>query len=111
MYRVDDTLDPRREGTDAKRRKEIRDENNNEKGTTKHISMKSIRFLQIGTSVCIETDMEKVVNCAECGKPMKYGESFTSQRIYDSAGLFGYAVGRECHESGLKDRIDHEREI
>lgn len=58
-----------------------------------------------------ETDMEKVVNCAECGKPMKYGESFTSQRIYDSAGLFGYAVCRECHESGLKDRIDHEREI
>lgn len=58
-----------------------------------------------------ETDMDKVVNCAECGKQIKYGESYTSQRIYDSAGLFGYAVCRECHKSGLKERIDHEREI
>ena len=58
-----------------------------------------------------EKNMEKMVNCAECGKPIKYAQSFTSQRIYDDDGLFGYAVCRECHESGLKERIDHEREI
>ena len=28
-----------------------------------------------------ETDMKKVVNCAECGKQIKYGESFTSQHL------------------------------
>ena len=32
-----------------------------------------------------ETDMDKQINCVECGKPMKYGESLTSQRIYDDA--------------------------
>ena len=52
-----------------------------------------------------ETDMEKEINCAECGKPMKYGESLTSQRIFGDSGVFGYAVCRECHESGLKERI------
>lgn len=46
------------------------------------------------------------INCAECGKPMKYGESLTSQRIYDDAGLFGYAVCWDCHTSGLKERMD-----
>ena len=55
-----------------------------------------------------ETDMEKEINCAECGKPMKYGESLTSQRIFGDSGVFGYAVCRECHESGLKERIEHE---
>ena len=56
-----------------------------------------------------ETDMDKQINCAECGKPMKYGESLTSQRIYDDAGLFGYAVCLHCHESGLKEWMEHER--
>lgn len=55
-----------------------------------------------------ETDMDKQINCAECGKPMKYGESLTSQRIYDDAGLFGYAVCWDCHTSGLKERMEHE---
>ena len=55
-----------------------------------------------------ETDMDKQINCAECGKPMKYGESFISQRIYDDAGLFGYAVCWDCNESGLKERVEHE---
>lgn len=40
--------------------------------------------------------------------PMKYGESLTSQRIYDDAGLFGYAVCWDCHTSGLKERMEHE---
>ena len=39
-----------------------------------------------------ETDMEKEI----------------SQRIFGDSGVFGYAVCRECHESGLKERIEHE---
>lgn len=54
-----------------------------------------------------EKDEEKKINCAECGKPIKFCESFTSQRIYDDAGLFGYAVCWNCHESGLKERMEH----
>ena len=55
-----------------------------------------------------ETDMEKEINCAECGKTMKYGESLTSQRICGDSGVFGYAVCRGCHESGLKERMKYE---
>ena len=54
-----------------------------------------------------ETDMDKQINCAECGKPMKYGESLTSQRIYDDMGMFGYAVCYDCHISGLKERMEN----
>lgn len=56
-----------------------------------------------------ETDMDKVVNCAECGKQIKYGESYTSVKIHDEVG-FGYAVCYECHCKGLKQLIEeHEK--
>lgn len=57
-----------------------------------------------------ETDMDKVVNCAECGKQIKYGESYTSVKIHDEAG-FGYAVCYDCHCKGLKEKLEHEGEI
>ena len=34
-------------------------------------------------------------------------ETDMEKEIGDS-GVFGYAVCRECHESGLKERIEHE---
>ena len=57
-----------------------------------------------------ETDMDKVVNCAECGKQIKYGESYTSVKIHDEVG-FGYAVYYDCHCKGLKEKLEHEGEI
>lgn len=54
-----------------------------------------------------ETDMEKVVSCAECGKQIKYGESFTSVKIHDEVG-FGYAVCYDCHCKGLKEKLEYE---
>ena len=43
-----------------------------------------------------ETDMNKVVQCACCGKKLKYGETYTSHRIHTSHG-FGYGVCEECY--------------
>ena len=54
-----------------------------------------------------EKDAEKQINCAECGKPIKFCESFTSRRIYDDMGMFGYAVCYDCHISGLKERMEN----
>ena len=47
-----------------------------------------------------ERDMEKIVVCAACGKPMKYGDGYTSLSIHDFIG-FGYAVCADCHEKEL----------
>lgn len=45
---------------------------------------------------CHETDMDKIVSCACCGKKLKYGETYTSRRIHTELG-FGYAVCGECY--------------
>ncbi len=47
-----------------------------------------------------ENDMEKIVVCAECGKPMKFGTSYVSLAIHNFMG-FGYAVCEECHRKEL----------
>lgn len=50
-------------------------------------------------------DMGKDINCANCGKPMTYGEGFTSQEIHTPIGL-GYPVCEKCHqfETARKER-------
>ncbi|MFQ6793822.1 MAG: hypothetical protein ACLRT4_13770 [Thomasclavelia sp.] len=49
-----------------------------------------------------EKDMEKIVACAECGKKIRYGNSYTSRRIQNLVG-FGYAVCGECYAKEWKD--------
>ncbi len=44
-------------------------------------------------------DMYELVNCACCGKELTYGDSFTSQELYDGSGLFGMAVCPKCREA------------
>lgn len=41
-------------------------------------------------------DMEEEVNCADCGKVIRYGESYVSTVIHTYMG-FGYAVCGECY--------------
>lgn len=50
-----------------------------------------------------EDDMQKRVSCAECGKKILYGMSYTS-RIIQSYNGIGYAVCRDCYfKNDLKD--------
>jgi len=53
--------------------------------------------------LCLE--MDTVVNCANCGIKMQYGDGFTSKEIHDPWGL-GYAVCHECYDK----EIERERE-
>lgn len=49
-----------------------------------------------------ETDMNKIVNCAQCGKELCFGKCYTSKKIHTSIG-FGYGVCEECYQQELKD--------
>ena len=42
-------------------------------------------------------DMHETINCASCGKPLKYGDCFTSREIHSSLGM-GYPVCEDCYE-------------
>lgn len=52
-----------------------------------------------------ESDMDKEVNCAECGKTIKYGDTYCSTRIFSDNGLWGCAVCEGCHVSGITERL------
>jgi len=43
-----------------------------------------------------EIDMDKIVNCANCGKELKFGECYTSKTIHTEIGM-GYGVCEECY--------------
>lgn len=45
-------------------------------------------------------DMEQVVDCANCGKELKFGDTFTSKTIHTHIG-FGYGVCESCYEQEL----------
>ena len=46
-------------------------------------------------------DMDELINCAECGEQLTFGDSYTSLDIHTSIGL-GYGVCPKCHEKEIK---------
>lgn len=48
-------------------------------------------------------DEKDVCRCAECGKKILYGDSYSSIRIHNASGL-GYAVCRECNQKEWEER-------
>lgn len=42
-------------------------------------------------------NMCEYINCAECGKIIQFGESYTSRKIHSRFG-FGYPVCTECYQ-------------
>lgn len=58
----------------------------------------------IGWNCKLYTDnMDELVNCPHCGKELKFGETFTSEEIHNSAGM-GYGVCEECYDHELERR-------
>lgn len=52
--------------------------------------------------ICLYSeDMDKIINCAECGKEFNFGSCFTSRTIHSNFG-FGYAVCKECYNQEIK---------
>ena len=52
---------------------------------------------------CYEEDMDKVVPCAQCGRAVTFGDSYTSLEVHTQIG-FGYAVCHECYEAEYERR-------
>lgn len=47
--------------------------------------------------------MEEIINCVQCGKKIKFGDSYTSLEVHTEIG-FGYSVCEKCYEKELKRR-------
>lgn len=54
-----------------------------------------------------ETDMDKIVNCAQCNEELKYSESYTSMEKQTYFG-FGYAVCSKCYNEEWIRRRERE---
>ena len=52
-----------------------------------------------------ESDMEKVIKCAGCGKQLPFGETFTSHMIHNQLGM-GYAVCKDCYDDELRQMLE-----
>ena len=48
-------------------------------------------------------DMNLKINCANCGKEVKFGTTYTSMKIHNDFGL-GYSVCSKCYEKEWKER-------
>lgn len=53
--------------------------------------------------VMLTGDDDSICRCAECGKKIRFGDSFTSIRIHDPIG-FGYAVCSDCYQKEWEER-------
>lgn len=49
-------------------------------------------------------DMDMKIDCANCGKSIIFGESFTSRTIHNSYGL-GYSVCEICYEKERSEEM------
>lgn len=47
-------------------------------------------------------NMTDLVCCANCGNPVRYGESYTSQTIHNQYGI-GYCICSKCHEDEITE--------
>lgn len=57
-----------------------------------------------------EVDLDTIVNCIECGKKIKFGDSFTSMEYHTEIG-FGYAVCEHCYNKEWERRRSYERDL
>ena len=55
-------------------------------------------------------DMEEVINCARCGKKIKYGDGYTSRQILTEPG-FGYTVCEKCYEQEMEEENEARKNI
>lgn len=47
-------------------------------------------------------DMEKIINCANCRKKIKFGECYCSKTIHNEIG-FGFPVCENCYNKEIKN--------
>lgn len=64
-------------------------------------------YMPDGCNVVLYTaDMEAMVDCVNCLRPLTFGETLTSKTIHTDMGL-GYPVCSQCHEEECADEYKH----
>ncbi len=51
--------------------------------------------------------MDEIIECAQCGKHVFFGDCYTSDQIHTTIG-FGYAVCEKCYEKELRKEREAE---
>lgn len=51
-------------------------------------------------------DMYEEINCASCGKSMKYGDGYTSRTIHSKHGI-GYTVCEDCYNNEIEEERNY----
>lgn len=46
-----------------------------------------------------KADMDAIVACAQCGKHLRFGETFTSKEIHTDGAAWGYGVCGNCYHA------------
>ena len=54
-----------------------------------------------------EMDLDRIINCANCEREVKYGETYTSRKYHNQYGL-GYPVCPECYAEERKEEEEWE---
>ena len=55
----------------------------------------------------ISDDMNRIVNCASCGRKIRFGDSYTSMEVQTELG-FGYPVCPACYKQEIRRRIEQD---
>ncbi len=50
-------------------------------------------------------DMDEIINCARCGRTVKFGDCYTSLEIHKESG-FGYGVCENCYNAEFLRKIN-----
>jgi transcription elongation factor Elf1 len=48
-------------------------------------------------------ELDEIINCADCGKQVTYGDCYTSLTIHTNTGM-GYPVCEKCYEKEWEER-------
>lgn len=62
--------------------------------------------LVLDEATCYSDDMDAMVACAQCGRPVRYGDTYTSKEIHSDGAAWGYAVCEDCY----REEWDRQRE-
>jgi hypothetical protein len=49
-----------------------------------------------------EKDLSNIINCAECGEQIEFGDAYTSATIHNDYGL-GFSICFGCHEEEFEE--------